>query len=236
MAAPVPTDRSGRREATYSTWTRVVLLALGVARGALSLAAIPLVPFLYRDHFLVLVLLRPTKEVLLAAGFQIRRGELHVVETYLAAAPILLAGVWVFFWLGRAFAGPLRGGGELPGPAGRILPRRRIEEIRGVLDQRGPVVVFLSRIAAFPTTVAAAAAGAAGLGARRYLTADGLGAVLSLSAMLLIGYGLGAAYERAGPWVTGAGAAVTVGLLVLVGRWLRAAHDEVTGGEVTGAG
>jgi membrane-associated protein len=213
-----------------------VLLAVAAARGVVSVVAVPLAPVLYRDRFLVLVLLRPTKEVLLAAGFQIRRGDLGVVETYVAAAPIALGGVWVFYWLGRAFAEPLAGGSELPGLAGRLLPQRRIAEATRILERRGTAVVFLSRLAVFPTTVAAAAAGVSGLSVRRYLLADGLGTLLSVTAMLIVGYALGAAYEEAGGWVTAAGAAVTLVLLVLLGRWLRAEHREAEDSDATGAG
>jgi membrane protein DedA with SNARE-associated domain len=207
------------------------MLQLGIAagRGVLSVVAVPLAPVLYRDHFLALVLLRPTKEVLLAAGFLISRDDLGLVETCLASMPILLGGVWVFYWLGRAFAEPLQRGVDVPGLAGRLLPRDRIEQARRVLERRGATVVFLSRVAVFPTTVAAAAAGVSGLPVRRYLVADGLGALLSVAAMLVTGYALGATYERAGPWVTGVGALAAFGLLVLLGRWLRAEHREVTG-------
>ena len=42
---------------------RGVLLWAAALRVALGIVAIPLAPFLYKRHFLVLVLLRPTKEI-----------------------------------------------------------------------------------------------------------------------------------------------------------------------------
>ena len=55
----------------------------------------------------------------------------------------------------------------------------------------------------------------------RFLPADGIGFALSLGEVIGAGYALGAAYKRAGPWLTGAGVAVLLGLLVVFGRWLR---------------
>src|SRR5215213_4804128 len=84
--------------------SRPLLLALAVARGAVSLVAVPLAAVLWRDHFVLLVLLRPTKEVLLAAGFAVREGDVSLPMVLLAAVPLLVVGVWLFFSLGRAFS------------------------------------------------------------------------------------------------------------------------------------
>ena len=48
---------------------RLVLLGLALVRIALGMLAVALAPALFEDHFVLLVLLRPTKDVLLAAGF-----------------------------------------------------------------------------------------------------------------------------------------------------------------------
>src|SRR5687767_2242543 len=103
MAAAVPTVASpsplvARRPA------RLVLLVLAGLRGIASVVAIPLAPILWREHFLGLVLLRPTKDVFLAGGFAIRQHHLGWIETYLAAVPLAVFGVWLFYWLGRSFA------------------------------------------------------------------------------------------------------------------------------------
>jgi membrane protein DedA with SNARE-associated domain len=167
------------------------------------------------------VLLRPTKEVFLAAGFAIRRGDLGWIETYAAAVPVALLGVWVFYFLGRSFAEELQGDVELPGLAGRLLPATRIDSFRRILDRKGSKVVFLGRLAVFPSSLMAAAAGASGVEPRRFLVADGLGAIASVTQVLVTGYLLGHAYEQAGPWLTAVGAIVALGLLVALGRWLR---------------
>ncbi len=200
---------------------RALPLVLAALRGGLSLVAIPLAPVLFRDHFVVLVLLRPTKEVLLAGGFFLRDGKVGLPEMLLATIPMGLLGVWLFFWLGRAFRDEIQSEEGLPGWPGRILKPDRVKTMCRVLDRKGRWVIVAGRIAAFPSTVLAAAAGASGMAPARFLPADALGASLSIAEVVVAGYVLGEAYEEAGPWLTGVGVAVLLGLMILVGRWLR---------------
>jgi membrane protein DedA with SNARE-associated domain len=65
------------------------------------------------------------------------------------------------------------------------------------------------------------AAGAAEVPTRRFRLADTAGAVLSAAVLLGAGYGLGEAYDEAGPWLTAAGVAVLAAVVVLLGRSLR---------------
>lgn len=215
----VPRVNEVKRVKTESK--RKLLLGLAVLRAVIGVIAIPLAPALYRDHFVALVLLRPTKEVLLAAGFLIRRGDVHPLPVVLAAIPILVFGVWQFFWLGRAYRKEIQEGEGLPKWADRILPPKRIQQLCGVLNDRGKPVIVGGRLAAFPSSLLAAAAGASSLKPKEFLPADGLGAALSIVEVVLAGYLLGAAYKQAGPWVTLAGAIVLLSLMVYVGRALK---------------
>ena len=56
---------------------------------------------------------------------------------------------------------------------------------------------------------------------RKFLPADGAGALLAMTEVLVAGYALGGAYERAGPWLTAVGAGILMGLLFALGRWLK---------------
>jgi membrane protein DedA with SNARE-associated domain len=204
---------------TSDGWRRG-LLAAAVARGLVSVAAIFLAPALYRDHVAVLTFMRPTKEVFLYDGFVIRRGDAFLPAIVGSALLILLVGVWIFFGLGRAYGQDLADE-ELPGLAGRILPKKRIDAMQEVLEDRGTSVVFLGRLAAFPSTLMAAAAGSSGMAWGPFLLADTAGALTSMTALLAAGYVLGEAYEDAGPWVTAVGVVVLVALLVVLGRAIR---------------
>jgi membrane-associated protein len=215
MTATVPHE--GARET--SSATRHTFLGLAVVRAALAGIALLLAPWLYREHTGLLVLLRPTKEVFLFAGFLVRKGDASLPIVVVAALPFLLVGVWVFFGLGRAYSEELAEA-DLPGIAGRVLPKHRIDNLRDALEARGTRVVFLGRLAAFPSSLMAAAAGASGVSWREFLVADIAGAMVSFVALLAIGYGLGETYESAGPWVTVAGVIVLMLLAWLVGRAL----------------
>jgi undecaprenyl-diphosphatase len=196
------------------------LLWSAAVRAVLGIAAIPLAPFLYRKQFGLLVLLRPTKEVLLAAGFQIRRGDANALVVVLAAVPLAIFGVWLFFFLGQAFSKELQEGEGLPRFADRLLPTEKIKDLCAVLDDKGPKVIFLGRLATFPSSLLAAAAGASGMSAKQFLPADLVGALAGIAEVLVAGYVLGEAYKKAGPWLTGVGVLALLAMLFVLGRAL----------------
>lgn len=189
-------------------------------RGILAIIAIPLAPVLHRDHVAGLVSLRPTKDVFLFAGFQVNRGHTTLPAVVAAALPLLLGGVWASFGLGRAYADRLDEG-ELPGLLGRVLPAKRIDAMRSLLDEKGSRVLFLGRLAAFPSTVMAAAAGASGMSWRRFVVSDGAGALLSLAVALELGDVLEDAYESGGTWLSVLGVVVLAMGAVVLGRSLK---------------
>jgi membrane protein DedA with SNARE-associated domain len=193
---------------------------LAVVRTLLGLAVLPFAPVLYKEHFVVLVLLRPTKEVLLAGGFLVREGRVGIVPLLLAAAPLLLLGVWHMYALGRGYSKELQRG-DLPGVGGKLLPRKRIRDVQKLLKKKGTRLVVLGRLAAMPSSLVGAAAGASGMRSREFLRADAAGAALSLVEVVGAGLLLGEAYKQAGPWLTAVGVAVLVAMLWLGGRYLK---------------
>ncbi|MDP9183796.1 MAG: hypothetical protein M3P04_13590, partial [Actinomycetota bacterium] len=74
---------------------------------------------------------------------------------------------------------------------------------------------------AAPSTLIAAAAGSSRMPTRSFLVADGVGALLSIVEVVGAGLLVGSAYKQAGPWLTGVGVAVLLGLLWLGGRYLK---------------
>lgn len=204
---------------------RTPLLWLAGVRAALGVAAVPLAPFLYEEHFILLVLLRPTKEVLLAAGFLVRRGEVNPLAVVVAALPLAVLAVWQFFFLGRSFSEEIQQGNGLPKLAQRLLPTDRIKKLCAALDRRGPRLIFLGRLATFPSSLLGAAAGASNLDARKFLPADALGAIVSIAEVMIAGYLLGEAYKRAGPFLTGVGVLALLAMLFVMGRTLTRDDD-----------
>jgi membrane protein DedA with SNARE-associated domain len=196
---------------------RQVLLVLAVVRGVLAVVAIPLAPALYRHHPAVLVLLRPSKEVLLFAGYMIRDGKLSLWVAVVAALPLLVFAAWVFFGLGREYREDLQAA-DLPGIAGRVLPRERIQKLCEAINDRGWPLVLVGRIAIMPSTLVAAAAGAAEVELRTFALADAAGSAISLAMTIGAGFLLGEARESAGPWLTVVGAIAFLGLATVLGR------------------
>src|SRR3954467_6897837 len=111
------TERRSRRWRSPLVW-------LAAGRAVLGIVAIPFAPALYRDHFVLLVLLRPSKEVLLAAGFLIRDGRVQLLPVLLAAIPLAILGVWHFYVLGQAWAKEISDD-NMPRLARRLLPPKR---------------------------------------------------------------------------------------------------------------
>ncbi len=200
-------ERNGRR----------LLLGLAGLRGVLAVLAIPLAPALYEDHAALLVLLRPAKEVFLFAGYKASQHELNLFIVVLAAIPLLVLAVWVFYFLGRAYRDELAHA-DLPGIAGKLLPRSRVGSLCDAIKDRGWPLVFIGRLAIMPSTLVAAAAGTADIPVRTFLLADAAGAFVSLGMMLAAGYFLGEARDAAGPWFTVLGALALLGLMFVLGK------------------
>jgi membrane-associated protein len=204
--------------------TRGVLLGFAVLRFIVAIAAVPLAPFLYNDHFLLLVLMRPTKEVFLAGGFLARQGEVAPWSLVLAAIPLSIFGVWLFFFLGRAYQRQIESD-SLSGIAGRILTPARVRRFEKALDRKGSKLIFLGRLAVLSSSAVAAAAGAAGMDKQRFLLIDLAGGLLSIAYTVTAGYLLGEAYERAGPWLTGLGVVALALFAFILGRALKGQEE-----------
>jgi membrane protein DedA with SNARE-associated domain len=191
-------------------------------RVAIGIIAIPLAPVLFEDHFLLLVLMRPTKEVLLASGFLLREGDLGLLPLMLAAAPLYLGGVWHFFYLGKAFSEEICSQ-KLPGVAGRVLKPDRIQSLLEALRKKGPKLIVLGRLAAFSSAALGAAAGTAEMKTMRFIRFDLLGASVAFVIVVGAGYIFGAAYEEVGPWLSVVGVIATLGVFFLIGRNIKRA-------------
>ena len=200
--------------------TQRALLGFAVLRAVLGIVAIPLAPFLYRDHFLVLVLLRPAKEVFLAGGFLARQGDVNLLFLVLAAIPLSIFGVWHFYLLGRAYSDEINSD-KMSGLAARVLTPERVEKLERTLEKKGPKLVFLGRLAVLSSAAVAAAAGAAKMEPRTFLPWDLGGGLLSIAYTVAAGWFLGAAYEQAGPWITVAGVCALLGFAFILGRTLQ---------------
>lgn len=203
-------------------WRRPLLWA-AIARYVIPILAIPLAPALIPDDMPLLTLIRPGKEILLAAGGIYRsngNGEPNLLLLLLAFLPLMVGGVWVFFALGRAWQRELTSG-QGPGWLERLVPQDVLHQLQRLLEARGPMLAFLGRIAALPPTIMAAAAGTSTVDSRAYLIADFIGAIASFAITVGAGWVLGEAYERGGIWLTVGGVALLVVIIAWATNWLR---------------
>ena len=200
--------------------TRKILLALAGLRIAVGLIAIPLVPLWFKDHFLLLVLMRPTKELFLAGGFLAKRGDVDLVLLCLAAIPLSIFGAWIFYFLGRSYAREIDKG-KLPKFAQKIMDPDKIKRFEKALDDKGPKLIFLGRLAVMSSAAVAGAAGAAKMEPKKFFPVDLAGGLVSIAYTVAAGYFLGEAYEKAGPWITGLGVVAFMGFAYILGRALK---------------
>ena len=218
MSATV-TSRLSRQSLRAPTIKKTLLVAAAV-RAVLGVAAIPLAPFLFDDHFLVLVLLRPAKEVFLAGGFLARGGDVNLWLLVLAAIPLSIFGVWHFYLLGRAYCDEIDSQ-QMSGLAARVLTQERIAKLERSLERKGPKLIFLGRLAILSSAAVAAAAGAAKMEPKKFFPWDLGGGILSIAYTVAAGWFLGAAYETAGPWITVGGVVALLGFAFVLGRTLQ---------------
>lgn len=216
------TDPSRGGDPAISDGLRRLAVGAAVARYAVPLLALPLIPLLITDRLPVLILLRPTKDLLLLGGGQRRVvGDPSVLVLLAAYLPLMLFGVWTFYAVGRAYRDQLRAGTG-PDWLRRTIPPDKLEIAQAVLAKRGPAIAILGRLAALPPTVIAAAAGVSDVDTRRFLAADAVGALVSFAMVVAAGYALGRAWEEGGIWLTAVGLVLFVALIALLTRWLRA--------------
>lgn len=218
--------RAGAGSAAGPVLRRAVVAA-AVLRYVIPIAAIPFIGVLVPDDLLLLVLIRPGKEILLLGGGLWRTtGAPPLLGMFLAYLPLMVGGVWAFFLLGRIHGDALRRG-EGPAWLDRLIPPDKLELAQLVLERHGPIIAVLGRVAAMPPTLVAAAAGTSTIDAPRYLAADLAGAVLSFAIVVGIGVVLGDAHERGGPWLTGAGIVLVALLFAMAARWARREAERV---------
>lgn len=204
---------------------RKPLFVLAVLRLAVAVIAIPLVPVLFRDHFLLLVFMRPTKELFLAGGFLVRQGDLNLLLLILASIPLSIFGAWLFYLLGRSYEKEIDEG-KVPDMVARILKPERVRKFEKILDVKGPKLIFLGRIAVMSSAGVAAGAGAARMAPRKFFPVDFAGGMFSIAYTITAGYFLGEAYERAGPWITGLGVIAFMAFAYILGRALTSDFDD----------
>jgi undecaprenyl-diphosphatase len=158
----------------------------------------------------------PGETLVIIGGFYARLGELSLPWVAVAACVGAILGDNVGYLIGRRFG---RGFLERHGRRLFITPER-LERADQYYRSHGGKTVFLGRFIPFVRSVGFILAGVAHMRWRRFLLYDVAGSVLWGIGNAVLGYLLGASYERWKGYLTPIGLGILVVLLVFVG-WTR---------------
>jgi membrane protein DedA with SNARE-associated domain len=206
------------RESSVAHRYRTPLSWLAAVRLVLSGIAFPLAPFLYRRHYLILVLLRPTRLVMFFGGVLARQHSTNPALIAAAAIPLGLFGVWQAYALGLVYESRISSG-RVPRPWNSLIPARRIRRLQDALREQGAKIVILARIGIFPNYLLGTAAGSSDMAANKFFIADSVGIVLEISLSLGLGYLAGG--DKGKALIIGIGVAAVVVAGIIYARQFR---------------
>ena len=155
----------------------------------------------------------PGETLVIIGGVYAALGDLWLPGVVMVAVSGAILGDNLGYWIGRRFG---RGFLERHGRKVFVTPER-LEAAERYYREHGGKTVFLGRFIPVVRSVGFIVAGVAGMDWRRFLAYDVLGAVIWGTGHSVLGYALGASYERWERYLTPIGLALLVVLLLLVG-------------------
>ncbi len=156
-------------------------------------------------------LLVPGESLVLVAGFFAAQGLLDVGDLIVLVAIGAMLGDSIGYELGRRLG---RAGLERHGRRFG-LTEARLAKADAFFVRHGGQAVFLGRFVGFARALVPFLAGSSRMPYKRFLPYDASGAVLWSAAMVLLGYSLGAAWQRAAHWI-GRGSAILGGIALFI--------------------
>ena len=155
----------------------------------------------------------PGETLVIIGGFYARLGELWLPAVAFVAVVGAILGDNLGYWIGRRYG---RGFLERHGRRLFITPER-LEAAEGYYRRHGGKTVFLGRFVPVVRSVGFIVAGVAHMEWRRFIVYDVAGAVIWGVGHSVLGYALGASYERWQRYATPIGLAILAVLLLLIG-------------------
>ncbi|HEX6330018.1 MAG TPA: DedA family protein [Actinomycetota bacterium] len=155
----------------------------------------------------------PGETLVIVGGFYARIGELWLPAVSAVAVAGAIIGDNIGYWIGRRFG---RGFLERHGHRLFVTPERLLAAERYYVSHGGKTV-FLGRFVPVVRSVGFILAGAARMRWRRFLAFDVAGALIWGVGHTLLGYALGASYQRWEGYATPVGLVLLALLVFLVG-------------------
>jgi undecaprenyl-diphosphatase len=154
----------------------------------------------------------PGETLVIIGGFYARLGELWLPAVAFVAVVGAILGDNLGYWIGRRFG---RGFLQRHGRKLFVTPER-LEAAEGYYRRHGGKTVFLGRFVPVVRSVGFIVAGVAHMEWRRFIVYDVAGAVIWGIGHSLLGYALGASYERWEKYATPIGLVIVAVLLLLI--------------------
>lgn len=159
----------------------------------------------------------PGESLVLVAGFFAAQGLLDIGDLIVLVALGAIIGDNIGYQMGRRIgrAGLQRSGSRFG------LTNARIEKAESLFERHGGKAVFLGRFVGFARALVPFLAGSSRMPYRKFLAYNVLGAALWSPAILLLGYILGASWQKAEQWI-GRASAVLGGIVLFIAllAWL----------------
>lgn len=155
----------------------------------------------------------PGETLVIIGGFYARIGDLWLPGVATVAIVGAVLGDNLGYWIGRRYG---RGFLERHGRRLFVTPER-LEAAEGYYRRYGGRTVFLGRFIPVVRSVGFIVAGVAHMEWRRFIVYDVAGAVIWGIGHSVLGYALGASYQRWEPYVTPIGIGLLAVLLLLIG-------------------
>ena len=155
----------------------------------------------------------PGETLVIIGGFYARVGELWLPGVAIVAVVGAVLGDNLGYWIGRRYG---RGFLERHGRKLFVTPER-LEAAEGYYRRHGGKTVFLGRFIPVVRSVGFIVAGVAHMEWKRFIVYDVAGAVIWGIGHSVLGYALGASYQRWEKYVTPGGIVILGILLLLIG-------------------
>jgi membrane protein DedA with SNARE-associated domain len=224
--ALLPGRRLGRREAPTYTPATVIERIVELLRPYLSApwGYVIVSVGIFLENSIAVGLIIPGETLIILAGFYARQGVLSLPVLIVLVCVSAVLGDNTGYWIGRRFG---RSFIERHGRKVRLTPAR-LSRADAYYERHGGKTVFLGRFVPVIRSVSCLIAGVSGMTWDRFLAYEIPSAVLVQTEHALLGYVLGAAYQRAGGYLRNVGLVGLVALFLLIGAGkLRKARETV---------
>ena len=155
----------------------------------------------------------PSELIMPLAGFNAARGEMSVAGVLLAGVAGSVAGVYLWYAVGRRIGSDrMRGLTERHGRWLTLTPEE-FDRAEAWFERHGPAAVAFGRLLPTVRTLISVPAGVARMGRWRFLIYTTLGTTVWNGFLTAAGYLLESQYERVQAWLNPVSTAVVIGLV-----------------------